>query len=388
MSSASALPSELSFPRKLGRYTLFDKIGRGGMADIFLARERTDLGAVRLVVVKQVLPYLADSTDFSDMLITEAKLAARLDHANVVQVYDLGRTDGHLYIAMQYVEGFDLTDLLRRCSRTKTPLPIDFGLLIIVETLRGLDYAHRRTTDDGAPLGIVHRDVSPANILISFEGEVKLCDFGIAHANDVASTLQADVIRGKAGYMSPEQAKGAPIDARADVFSLGIILWEILAGKRLYRAGTEPGSLLDQAMAARVPDLEPRGLPLESDLHAIVKRALASDRDARFPSAQSMLIDLEQYVARAKLMASPLKLGDWLLERFGEDIVEQRRAHERAVKSLETQPPPEPVSLSRSDEVVAAAAPSADAGGTWWRAGIAVAGALLLGAIYLLLAGR
>jgi len=383
MSSASPLPLESPLPRKFGRYTLFDKIGRGGMADIFLARERTDLGGVRLVVVKQVLPYLADSKEFSDMLITEAKLAARLDHANVVQVHDLGRADGHLYIAMQYVEGFDLTELLRRCTRTKTPLPVQYGLLIIVETLRALDYAHRRTTDDGRPLGIVHRDVSPANILISFDGEVKLCDFGIAHANDAASALQADVIRGKAGYMSPEQAKGEPIDARADVFALGIILWEMLAGRRLYRAGTGPGSsLLDQAITARIPDLEPRGLPLEADLHGIVKKALAPDRNERYPSAQAMLLDLEQYVARAKLMASPLRLGEWLLERFGEEIVEQRRAHERAVKSLETEPPPAPAAPMPAEAV------SARKDRSWVGASIAIAGAVLLGAIYLLLANR
>jgi serine/threonine-protein kinase len=388
MSSASPAPNDLPLPRRLGRYTLFDKIGRGGMADIFLARERTDLGAARLVVVKQVLPYLADSSEFSEMLITEAKLAARLDHANVVQVHDLGRADGHLYIAMQYVEGFDLTDLLRRCSRTKTPLPVQYGLLIIVETLRGLDYAHRRTTDVGTPLGIVHRDVSPANVLISFDGEVKLCDFGIAHANDVASKLQADVIRGKAGYMSPEQAKGEPLDARADVFALGIIFWEILAGRRLYKAGTAPGtSLLDQAMAAHVPDLEPRGLPLESDLHAIVKKALAPNRDERYPSAQAMLFDLERYIAKAKLMASPLRLGEWLLDRFGEEIVEQRRARERAVKSLETQPPPKP-EASGTAQPAPAATPSERPARGWLGASIAIAGALLIGAIYFFLSNR
>jgi serine/threonine-protein kinase len=360
------------------------------MADIFLAREKTDLGAVRLVVVKQVLPYLADSTEFSEMLITEAKLAARLDHANVVQVHDLGRADGHLFIAMQYVEGFDLTELLRRCTRTKTPLPVEYGLLIIVEALRGLDYAHRRTKDDGTPLGIVHRDVSPANILISFDGEVKLCDFGIAHANDVASTLQADVIRGKAGYMSPEQARGEPFDARADVFALGIILWEILAGRRLYRAGSGPGSsLLDQAMAAHVPDLPPRGLPHEADLFAIAKKALAKDRDERYPSAQAMLVDLEQYVARAKLIANPLRLGDWLLERFGEEIVEQRRAHERAVKSVETQPPPPvPETPARAVEPARLAVRGSAQHHSWLRLCVAIAAGVLLGAIYLLLSNR
>src|SRR5450432_754991 len=284
--SASAEPVEPSLPRSVGRYTLFDKIGRGGMADIFLARAQTDLGVGRLVVVKQILPHLAESREFSELLITEAKLAARLDHANVVQVHDLGRTDGFLYIAMQYVEGFDLTELLRRCSRTKTALPVQYALLIIIEALRGLDYAHRRTMEDGRPLGIVHRDVSPSNILISLEGEVKLCDFGIAHANDVVTSAaySDDVIKGKAGYMSPEQARGDPLDARADVFAIGIVLHELLAGRRLYKAGEGGMSLLDQARAAKIPDLPSRGLPLEETLFAIVKKALAPHATPAMPA--------------------------------------------------------------------------------------------------------
>jgi serine/threonine-protein kinase len=335
--TATAAPVEARLPRNIGRYTLFDKIGRGGMADIFLARAQTDLGVSRLAVVKQVLPHLAQSREFSDLLITEAKLAARLDHANIVQVQDLGRADGFLYIAMQYVEGFDLNDLLRRCTRTKTALPVQYALLVVIEALRALDYAHRKTSDDGKPLGIVHRDVSPSNLLISFEGEVKLCDFGIAHANDVvpSEAYSEDVIKGKAGYMSPEQAKGEPLDARADVFAIGIVLWELLAGRRLYKAGPDMPSLLDQARASRIPELPSRGLPNEERLHAMCKRALATVRDQRYPSAQAMLLDLEHYVADSKLMASPIRFGEWLIDRFGDELIHQRRERERAVQLLE-----------------------------------------------------
>ncbi len=336
--TASVAPPEPSLlPRTIGRYTLFDKIGRGGMADIFLAQAQTDIGVSRLVVVKQVLPHLADSREFSELLIMEAKLAARLDHANIVQVHDLGRADGFLYIAMQYVEGFDLNDLLRRCSRTKTALPVQYALLVVIEALRALDYAHRKTSDDGAPLGIVHRDVSPSNLLISFEGEVKLCDFGIAHANDAApnGAYSEDVIKGKAGYMSPEQASGHPLDGRADVFAVGIVLWELLSGRRLYKTAPELPSLLDQARAAQVPDLVSRGLPLEEKLFAIVKRALAPNRIQRYANAQAMLVDLEHYVAESKLIASPLRFGEWLIDRFGEDLIHQRRERERAVHRLD-----------------------------------------------------
>ena len=335
--TTASVPFDSPLPRRIGRYTLFDEIGRGGMADIFLARVQTDLGVSRLAVVKQILPHLSDSREFSDMLISEAKLAARLDHANIVQVHDLGRADGFLYIAMQYVEGFDLNDLLRRCTRTKTALPVQYALLVVIEALRALDYAHRKTADDGRPLGIVHRDVSPSNLLISFEGEVKLCDFGIAHANDVypRQAFSEEVIKGKAGYMSPEQARGDPLDSRSDLFAVGIVLWELLAGKRLYKVGPDTPSLLDQAKAAQVLELPSRGLPLEAELFDICDKALSVNREGRYVSARAFLSDLERYVADSKLIASPIRFGEWLVERFGEDLIVQRRERERAVQVLE-----------------------------------------------------
>ena len=230
-------------PRLFGRYALFDFIGKGGMAEIYLARQKTELGPARRCVVKQILPELARDPAFSDMLVHEAKLAARLSHANVVQVFDLGREGERLFIAMEYVEGFDLNNLLRRCSRAKVPLPFELGVHVVCEALKGLDYAHRRTDDEGRPLGIVHRDVSPSNLLVSFEGEVKVCDFGIARANELLGASAAgsaahelgEALKGKAGYMSPEHARGEAIDARADVFAAGIVLWELAAGRRMYK---------------------------------------------------------------------------------------------------------------------------------------------------------
>jgi serine/threonine-protein kinase len=333
-----AAPS-IVLPRTFGRYSLFDFIGKGGMAEIYLSRQKTELGATRRCVVKQILPELASDAAFSEMLVHEAKLAARLNHANVVQVFDLGREDGRLFIAMEYVEGFDLNDLLRRCSRSKVPLPFDLAVHVVREALKGLDYAHRRTDDTGRPLGIVHRDVSPSNLLVSFEGEVKVCDFGIAHANEAIGGATArdvdEAIKGKAGYMSPEHARGEPLDARADVFAAGIVLWELSAGRRLYRVTDEAETLLDQARRADIPPLPDRGLPAEDGLRAIVSRALAVDRDARYPSAAAMQRDLEGYAIRAKLMTSPLQLGDWLTATFGQEIVAQRRARERAAAAIE-----------------------------------------------------
>jgi serine/threonine protein kinase len=327
-------------PRSFGRYVLFDFIGKGGMAEIFLARQKMQLGGVRLCVVKQILPSLAGDPKFSEMLVHEAKLAARLSHVNVVEVLDLGREDERLFIAMEYVEGFDLNDLLGRCSRTRVPLPFELAIHVIREALRGLDYAHRRKADDGNPLGIVHRDVSPSNLLVSFEGEVKVCDFGIAHANDMIAAGSApsevdEALQGKAGYMSPEHARGEAVDARADVFAAGIILWELIAGRRMYKPRDGAMSLLEQARRAEIPSLPSHGRREEEALHGIVAKALSLDRESRYASAAAMLHDVDDYIACAKVMTSALALGRWLATTFGEEVISRRRSRERAVAALE-----------------------------------------------------
>ncbi len=326
-----------ALPAKLGRYTLFSHIGRGGMANIYLANAESDLGARRLVVIKEVIDELAHDAKFADMLVAEAKLAAELDHANVVKVEDLAR-DGTLFIAMEYVEGVDLRETLRRCAKAKLPLPVEFSLRIVCETLSALRFAHRFRDARGAAKPVVHRDVSPSNVLLSFEGEVKLCDFGIARANPLATPNAPEAIQGKAGYMSPEQARGGAVDARSDVFAAGIILWELLSGRRLYKA-KEGEKLLAVAERAEVPALAPRGLPFEDELHAIVVRALERDPEARWQSADAMLRAVEDYAMRAHLVASPLRFGAWLTDHFGADVIDPRRAGERAMRALALGPP-------------------------------------------------
>ena len=342
-------------PRRFGRYALFDFVGKGGMAEIFLARAETELGASRLCVVKEILPELADVASFADMLVFEAKLAAHLNHANIVQVFDLGRTEGRLYIAMEYVEGYDLNALLRIVSKKKIPFLLEHALHVVSCILRALSFAHRAKGEDGAPLGIVHRDVSPSNVLISLDGEVKLCDFGIAKANSRLGAQAGEVgeaLRGKAGYMSPEHARGEPIDARADVFAAGIVLWELLSGKRMYRAlGND--NLLDVAKRAEVPALAPRGeVPDLERLRAITMRALSIDPDARFESAAAMSRELDAYLTKAGVVTNPLRFGEWLRERVGTEEIDERRERERlltphgevkvAFSSLDAPLPPEP----------------------------------------------
>ncbi len=367
MAEEARPPNQLNLPRTFGRYTLFDFVGRGGMAEIYLARVTTDLGGARLFVVKEILPEFSENTHFAEMLIYEAKLAARLSHANIVTVFDLGRENGRLYIAMEYVEGFDLGGLLRRCTKNKIPLPLELALTIVTQTLRGLDYAHRREDDDGKPLGIVHRDVSPSNILVSFGGDVKVCDFGIAHANDAAlsSGLDEEAIKGKAGYMSPEQALGQPIDARADVFAAGIVLWELLSGHKLYKGDGGRTGLLEQARRAEIPALASKGLPDEKRLFAIVDKALAKNVADRYPSAQAMLMELEGYAIETGQLASSIKLGDWLVESFAAEALAQRRIRERAAAAIQRGPlvelqpipkTPAPPAVSNTDEVSSARA--------------------------------
>ena len=339
-SPMSAAAHSMVLPHSFGRYALFDFIGKGGMAEIYLARETGELGATRRCVVKQILPTLASRPAFGEMLVHEAKLAARLSHANVVQVFDLGREAGRLYIAMEYVEGFDLNDLLKRCSRTRVPLPFELAVHVVREALKGLEHAHRRTDDAGRPLGIVHRDVSPSNLLVSFEGEVKVCDFGIARANDTIarespSRELGEVLKGKAGYMSPEHARGEEIDARADVFAIGIVLWELAMGRRMYKTDGGGEALLELARRGIVPELTGFDLPSPESLRRIVGRALAFDRSARYASAAEMQRDLDDYAIGAKLVSSPLQIGDWLAKTFGEEILARRRARERAAAALE-----------------------------------------------------
>ncbi|WP_437587770.1 serine/threonine-protein kinase [Sorangium sp. So ce1000] len=349
-------------PCRIGRYTLFDHIGHGGMADLYLARVRTDLGAARLVAIKEVAPKFAHDPRFVEMLASEARLAAGLRHASIVQVEDLCREDGSLFIAMEYVEGLDLRELLRRCARQKVKFPVAFSLLILTEALQALSYAHRK--------GVVHRDVSPSNVLLSFDGEIKLCDFGIARAHERVEGTLDEALQGKAGYMSPEQARGEALDARSDVFAAGILLWELLAGRRMYSASpvaalskeAARGDLLELARRAAIPPLVERGLPDEAVLHAIVARALAVAPDDRYPSAAAMLDDIAAYAAASELTASPLRFGAWLRDNFGMDIVAARRARERAVRALELGPPAviEPVATAAATpRAMEAAAPAA-----------------------------
>jgi len=314
---------------------LFERIGYGGMANVYLARQKGPSGSSRLCVIKEVLPELAHDPRMAEMLAEEARISSLLDHDNLVRVHDFDRAGESLYLAMEYVEGFDLRELLRRAASARVPFPVAYSLLIAQGVLRGLEYTHRMRGPDGEPLGIVHRDVSPANVLIGFEGEVKLCDFGIAKAS---GTIGVDAaFQGKAGYMSPEQARGDVLGAHSDVFAVGIILWELLAGKRLYKA-KQGESLLEAARRAEIPALPGRGLPEERELFAIVEKALTKRVEGRYSSAEEMLRDLEAYATKTRMRVGPEQLGAWMRGHFGMEILSERRARQRAIEAIERGP--------------------------------------------------
>ena len=293
---ASVTPVAKAF----GRYRLLERLGQGGMAEVFKAKSFGVEGFEKVLVIKRILPELARSQEFVDMFIHEAKLAVRLSHANIVQVFDLGRaplgedakSQDAYFMAMEYVHGLDLATLLARCRRQQVPMPIEIAVFACAEVAKGLDHAHRRRDEQLRPLGIVHRDVSPQNVLVSFEGEVKVTDFGIAKARGALEQNETEDTRtrqlhGKFGYMSPEQARGEPVDARSDLFSLGIVLYECIAGVNPFSAPTT-FETLRRVQACEYPPatlLRPEAPP---ELLAILATAMAKTPKERYADAGRM----------------------------------------------------------------------------------------------------
>jgi len=310
--------SPASAPQRLGQYRLVQQLAVGGMAEIYVATTAGVAGFEKRVALKVIHPNYSEDPDFVQMLIDEAKLAVQLQHANIVQTYDLGRVDEQYYIAMELIDGVDLYRLLRRASERDIPFPFEVVAFVGQEVSAGLDYAHKKRDQKGRPLEIVHRDVSPQNVLLSRGGEVKLVDFGIAKAAQRNQRTAAGVIKGKYYYMSPEQAWGDPIDARSDVFSTGILLYEMLVGQMLYLED-DLDLLLEKVRRASIPPPSTirKGIPPE--LEAIVMKALKKRVDERWPSSAELGAALTKFLrAHARDMGAA-RLASFVARVLGDE---------------------------------------------------------------------
>jgi serine/threonine-protein kinase len=312
---ANQLPAICTF----GRFEILGRIAFGGMAEIFLGRETSSVGATRMLAIKRILPHVADDPAFVEMFLDEARLAIQLNHPHICHIYEFGELEGSYFIAMEWIHGAALGKIIRR-ARSKGGLPPEIVARIVAQVAEALHYAHRARDANGQPLGIVHRDVSPQNIMVSYEGQVKLLDFGIAKAQSHTTKTQAGVVKGKFSYMSPQQCMGKPIDARADVFALGVVLYEALVGESLYHRPTEYETMraVIEEPVPSVRDKKPK-LPIELD--AIVQKALQKDPEDRFKTAADMQGALEDWLARTGRAVTTAKIGELMEKLFEEQIL-------------------------------------------------------------------
>lgn len=315
-------------PKQFGKYFLTEKLAVGGMAEIYKAKTYGVDGFEKVLCIKRILPHAAADKDFITMLIDEAKLSVLLSHANIVQVYDLGKVGDDYFIAMEFIHGVNLRDIMYSCREAQRSIPPDTACFIASEICKGLDYAHRKTGPDNEPLNIVHRDVSPQNVLLSYEGEVKIVDFGIAKAAMNISHTMAGILKGKIAYMSPEQAMGKAIDTRTDIFAAGILLYEMLTGQKLFTGESQFEVLKKIRTTAVKADTLPDTIP--EKLREIMAKALASNVEDRYQTAGDFQIDLTRYLYSSYADFSPRKIAELVQDLFKEEIAEEQEAKARA----------------------------------------------------------
>jgi serine/threonine protein kinase len=331
--SGKTVPADVSAGFRLGKYEIVRRLAAGGMAEIFLARVSGLSGFQKMVVIKRILPQLATKHDFVEMFLDEARIAATLQHPNVVQMYDVGVVDGNYFIAMEYLHGEDVRSIMKALYKREGKLPLEQALNVVIGLASGLHYAHEKVGFDGRPLNIIHRDVTPQNVIVTYEGGVKLLDFGIAKASNRFGETRFGTLKGKVPYMSPEQCRGEPLDRRSDIFSLGIMLYELTLGKRLYK-GHSDFEVLKQIVEGTVikpseidPNYDPR-------LEQIVLKGLEKDRDKRYQTARALQSDLETLVREERLYVSAISLQGFMEHLFGQKIEAWRDAQAQG-KSLE-----------------------------------------------------
>ncbi len=345
-------------PEVVGRYTLVTRLATGGMAEVFLATQAGVGGFERQVVLKRILPSRADDPDFVKMFLDEARMASHLAHPNVVQVFDAGEADGTYFIAMEYLRGKDLAAVLKRCEETKQLPPPELTARVLADAARGLHYAHTRTDADGQPMHIVHRDVSPANLFLTFDGATRVLDFGIATAARRTSKTDAGLVKGKFSYMSPEQLEGQPLDGRSDLFALGVVGWELCTAKRLFHRPSD-AEVLRAVLECKVPRPSSVTPSCPAGLEAVVLKALSPAPAGRYDDCEAFARALDAFLDEARLPQSPSRLGGWLKQLFPEGDAPPK-AEAKAKPAL---PPPTKNERAQGVAPPAAAPPGAPLAG-------------------------
>ncbi len=327
-SMRNVMASEMEgMPKRFGKYTLIRKLATGGMAELFLAIQRSVAGFEKLLVIKRILPAMNQDRAFIDMFLHEARIAATLSHPNVVQIFDVGQVDGTYFIAMEHVHGEDLRSMVRQMKKKGiAEFPLEHAIAIVLGMCAGLAYAHEKRDLDGNALKIVHRDISPQNVIVGFSGDVKIVDFGIAKSDSkLVEETRDGKLKGKVPYMSPEQARGVPVDWRTDIFATGVMLFELTTGKRLFKGASEYETLkLICDREYPLPSMVKAGYPPELEL--IVMRALAKDREDRFQSAREMQADLEEFVRSHGIRVSGIALTEFMGNLFEQKLQVQKEA--------------------------------------------------------------
>ncbi len=290
------------------RYRVVEKLESGGMAEVFRAESEGLQGFRKQVAIKRVLPHLSSKKKFISMFLDEARLSAQLSHSNCVQVFDIGVGDNAFFIVMEFVDGANLKSIVEHIKKTGRDFPVEAAVYISLELCKGLSYAHELTDPNGIALHIVHRDMSPPNVLITKHGEVKIVDFGLAKANSQLEKSEPGIIKGKFSYLSPEAAMGQEVDARTDVFAVGIILWELLAGQRLFLGDTD-FQTVKRVQAANVPAISGINKKVPQDLEKIIAKALARDPAQRFATARELGNELTKFLFRFGVPVSTFEIS-------------------------------------------------------------------------------
>ncbi|AEI68171.1 serine/threonine protein kinase [Corallococcus macrosporus] len=315
-------------PTLFGKYLLLERINVGGMAEVFIAKAFGVEGFERILAIKKILPTMAEDEEFITMFIDEARISVQLNHANIVHINELGKHDDTYFIAMEYVAGRDVRTMLERYRRRKEIMPTAQAVFIASKICDGLDYAHRKKDARGQDLHIIHRDVSPQNVLISYEGEVKVIDFGIAKAANRSQKTQAGILKGKFGYMSPEQVRGMPIDRRSDIFAVGVLLYEMLTGEKLF-VGESDFSTLEKVRNAEVPLPSEFNPSIPQGLEKVVLKALTREPEDRYQWASDMAEDLMRFLLAGDAIYSSKHLSGYMKEAFAEDMLREAEKMER-----------------------------------------------------------